>query len=85
MRATITRSYTTEVEIPDGEYCQRADGSVNCKYYYYEIDPIFGSGFISLGTRLMCPMTIFRFVRRETLKSVLLVQSFASSMKENKK
>ena len=45
MKATITRSYTTEVEIPDGEYCQRADGSISCKYYYYEIDPIFGSGF----------------------------------------
>lgn len=45
MKATITRSCTTEVEIPDGEYCQKADGSVSCKYYGYDIDPLFGTHF----------------------------------------
>ena len=70
----LVRTCSHEVEIPEGEYCQRADGSVSCKYYYYEIDPIFGSGFYchEFGAHLMCLMTIFLSAQRETLKSAML-------------
>lgn len=45
MKITETIHCTHEYEVPDGDYCQKADGSVSCKYYYYEIDPFFGCGF----------------------------------------
>jgi len=34
-----------ELNIPDGEYCQKADGSVNCIFYQYEVDAFIGARF----------------------------------------
>lgn len=45
MKVIVTKTYTKEIEIPDGEYCQKEDGSVSCKQYRYDIDPLFGTQF----------------------------------------
>lgn len=36
---------TKTFEIPEGEFCQREDGSINCKQYGYDVDPFFGVQF----------------------------------------
>lgn len=31
------------IEVPNGEYCEREDGSVKCKYLQYDISPFRGA------------------------------------------
>lgn len=45
MKINKTITCKHEYEVPDGDYCQKADGSISCKQYCYEIDPIFGTAF----------------------------------------
>lgn len=39
---TIKRTIIKEAEVPSGEYCQKADGSIDCKYCSYDIDILAG-------------------------------------------
>ena len=41
MKYTKTETYN----IPDGDYCQKSDGSVTCAQYNYAIDPFSGAQF----------------------------------------
>jgi hypothetical protein len=34
-----------ELNIPDGKYCQKSDGSVDCIFYRYDVDPLAGTRF----------------------------------------
>lgn len=45
MKIKIEEAWKKEYEVPDGDYCQKSDGSVSCEYYCYDIDPIFGTTF----------------------------------------
>ena len=40
-RKTIKKEW----EVPEGDYCQREDGSVSCKYYGYSADILCGAQF----------------------------------------